>query len=205
MMIDPPTSADISSAIAALDQIASAVRLTGQAGVAFRDLDLAHPELSEIAADLIRVQQQFATIAQLRQSPTAAVLRRFGDVLDWHSGVHWQIVDPAGIQRHRETVVPHLVRGTRWDKGDGKTWHSVGAPVMIAPDGCRRPPVRKADHDPAAAIMRIAASPPEFSAPRPADHKPSLAAEPFTVAPWQEESLAITPIYDPIPWGLPFP
>lgn len=67
--------ADASAVLASFDRIRGAIRAAGQEGVAFRDVDLSHPELADLSNDIQRVQGRFEDLARVGRGATATAFR----------------------------------------------------------------------------------------------------------------------------------
>jgi hypothetical protein len=123
MSVNIPISASPAGAVDAIRSIEQAIQRAGQAGRAFRDLDLSHPELSGMSEDIRRLAGRFNDLSRIGRGSTAqafrAVNRATGggdpsDFLAWDSALERVFPDPTERARHRANVLGYATPGTRF-------------------------------------------------------------------------------------------
>lgn len=70
-----PISADASSVAQAFEQIRAVIRRAGQEGVEFAKLDLSHPELKDMAAEIRVIQRNLDDLTRVARGTTAKAVR----------------------------------------------------------------------------------------------------------------------------------
>lgn len=123
MAVQIPISATPTGAVDAIKQITDAIQRAGQAGRAFAQLDLSHPELSGMAEDIRRLAGRFQDLARVGRGGTAqafrGVMRAAGatdsrDFLAWDANLPRVFPDQAQMARHRANVLGYVTQGTQF-------------------------------------------------------------------------------------------
>lgn len=85
-------------------------------GRAFKDIDLSHPELQQVAKDMLTLQRNFEDLTKLGRGSTAAAVRngRFNDALDWYEHHDRMFPETGARQRHSVNAGRYLLHGTRY-------------------------------------------------------------------------------------------
>lgn len=120
MAVRVPVSADNTQAVNAVEQIRTALRRAGQEGKAFSDIDLSHPELQSLAAQIRKVQENFEDLAKVGRGSVAAAVRSMVGTggagsfsLDaWLQETQRRFADPNERQRHVANVSRYVLQGT---------------------------------------------------------------------------------------------
>lgn len=126
MSVNIPISANASAAVAALNDIREAVRRSGQEMKALADIDLSHPELANVTAELARMQQQVEEMQRLSKGRAPNAVRNLNQIgAAGGTGFNpvgnqanqddlWERLfpDPAERTRVRTQAVNHAVRNT---------------------------------------------------------------------------------------------
>ncbi len=113
--------ADPSAVIASFDRIRSAIRSAGQEGQAFRNVDLSHPELADMADDIQQVRQKFEDLTRIGRGATATAFRSImakagpgADPLDVAKHSEGVFTDPRQQQAFIANVGRYVTQGTQF-------------------------------------------------------------------------------------------
>lgn len=125
MAVQIPISASPAAAVDAIKQIQDAITRAGQAGRAFAQLDLSHPELQGMAQDIRQLAGRFQDLSRIGRGATAQAFRGVNrangggdpsDFLAWESSLSRVFPDSADRARHRQNVLGYTTAGTRWSQ-----------------------------------------------------------------------------------------
>jgi hypothetical protein len=121
MPVSIPITASATGVTAALQEIQGAITRSGQAAKQFKDVDLSHPELIKLAADIRTVQARFDDLAKVGRGATAAAVRgiqRAGgiDPLAWAGTLNRVFPNAVDRDRHLRLVGSQIFQGTRWQQ-----------------------------------------------------------------------------------------
>ena len=122
MAVSIPVSADASSVLRSLSDIQAALRRVGAEARDLGSLDLSHPELRAMSADLEKVGRQFEDMRTKVRGATGASVRSIvGDgpesgglsgFLKWANGASSHFATDAERQRHFAAVGNYVFQGT---------------------------------------------------------------------------------------------
>jgi hypothetical protein len=140
MAVQIPIGASAGAAVDAIKQIQDAIQRAGQAGRAFAQLDLSHPELAGMAQDIRQLAARFQDLSRIGRGATAQAFRGVNkaggggdpaDFLAWDFNLQRVFPDPTERARHRQNVLGYATPGTRWSQPAGPP----APPVPSAPPG----------------------------------------------------------------------
>ena len=122
MTVRIPISGDSGSLTSAIDRIRDAIRKAGQEAKAFADIDLSHPEIAKVSADLRGLQENVQRLVRDARGPSAAAARAIYD------GSTSSVLGPNGLlspgayaqrfpessaaARHHAVVTRYVTTGT---------------------------------------------------------------------------------------------
>src|SRR4051812_35090637 len=76
-MVEVSVRADVSGLQQAFDRLNEALNRAGQSAKALSQVDLAHPELKDFAADLQTINERFSRLTTHGRDQAAAIARRY--------------------------------------------------------------------------------------------------------------------------------
>jgi hypothetical protein len=120
-------AADAQGAVKAIDEIRRALERSGQAGKALAAIDLSHPEVKGLAAEIRQLQQNIDDLVRSStRGGTAAAGRQLhtesggvpfgsGSRIGWLDRDAWLRMHPGGEGDRRFTsATSYITQGTRW-------------------------------------------------------------------------------------------
>lgn len=155
MTVRIPIATDASATVEAIRQVQQAIQQAGQAGRELANLDLSHPELRTMSADLQRLQQNLQDLQRLGRGQAGAFSRGLGagplntmDLQGILNALAQRYPEEGARLSTQRTVGRYIFGGTRWGpqgaaaQGPGQVTPATPMTPQAQPGGANNPPPR---------------------------------------------------------------